>query len=363
VIALSFDSPPVFHNLPDLAFQYAESASERLIIRHNSPLLPRWATFASSAEVLGLHPATASMLDDIRFLISTALNLPDDAPPEKLERLKKTAQWIHDRISGMPQDAPMRADAGAAADMVDPVPKTEDSDVEPHSLLPNYPKFSSDSRRPSASPGESSSTFHSKRSAVSPSDAAQPPTEVSAGDDGKGKGKAAAPKPQAEADPLYAAVRLAAPLYARAIANRSSFAEACSPMDALQILGATWRIPLARWRAVVGVFLFILAPIIATVNKFGSMAAQPPKKAEEVSQRKGAEGAPETSGSRQDSQGEQPVAEPAPSIFDAVALLAPHSGFVKSILQIGFMQIALEDWPVCSEMMGRLIGLQRWLVG
>lgn len=49
---------------------------------------------------------------------------------------------------------------------------------------------------------------------------------------------------------------------------------------------------------------------------------------------------------------------------DALAAqLRPHAGFVKSILQIGFMQISLEDWEVCRETLARGLRLLDWLRG
>lgn len=49
---------------------------------------------------------------------------------------------------------------------------------------------------------------------------------------------------------------------------------------------------------------------------------------------------------------------------DAMAAqLCPHAGFVKSILQIGFMQISLEDWDVCRETLARGLRLLDWLRG
>jgi hypothetical protein len=110
---------------------------------------------------------------------------------------------------------------------------------------------------------------------------------------------------------------LSSNLYTRAILLRQTFSAVITEADAFSVLLATWRIPLARWRSVIGVLLFVLMPILPTVSK-----------------------------SPRDNGG-----------------VGTHAGFVKSILQIGFMQMAIEDWEVCCEVMGRVARLGAWLRG
>ncbi len=101
-------------------------------------------------------------------------------------------------------------------------------------------------------------------------------------------------------------MRLAAPIYARAIATRQPFSAVCSTSDALKLLACTLAgASLARWRGVIGVFLFILMSIIPVTTK----STDP--------------------------------------------YLLPHNGFVKSILQIGYMQMAIDNWNVAAEAMKR----------
>lgn len=88
---------------------------------------------------------------------------------------------------------------------------------------------------------------------------------------------------------------------------------------------ATWEIPLSDWRRVIGILLFTLISIISTVARIS------------------------------------PLVNPANDTM--AAHVRPHAGFVKSILQIGFMQVSLEDWEVCRSMMDRALGLLEWLRG
>lgn len=289
---MSLETVPILQRGPGFDFDYREPPLQQPIPRFNSPLLDDEFRFFSHAETLGLHPTTASMLDDVRFLVSTVLQLGSEPLEKEIEKLQSTAMWIHDRISSLPMELPAGtsvARSGSSTSSASLRPTDggpHDLEPRPHSLLPQYPSYTSSSpidhqhRGPKLAPLKSHGPIH-----LLP-------------------------------DHLYSVVRVSAPLYARAIGTRMPFSAVCSPADALALLNAAWRVPLARWRSVIGVLLFAFIAIVSTA-----------------------------------------------SVMEVDPALLPHVGFVKSVLQIGFMQMALESWEVCRETLGRAEGLLVWLRG
>ncbi|KAK3352554.1 hypothetical protein B0T25DRAFT_606491, partial [Lasiosphaeria hispida] len=329
VIAMSLETCPILQRGPGFDFDFREAPHENFMARFNSPLLYGPYTFSSCVDAMDLHPTTASILDDMRFLITTVLNLGPQPSVQEIKKLQSTAMWIHDRISKLPkslsEDPPNPSKptaktpkpntashtkaAPTAHKLPAPQPLEPEPEPKPHSLLPQYPNFTSTSSTTSTVP-DSRTHNHDITAPSAHTGPKLAPIQYHP----QLPPRAPSPKP----DYLYAAVRLTAPLYARAIGTRQPFSAVCSPADALALLGATWRIPLSRWRGVIGVLLFALVSIVATASG-------------------GGDGGDE--------------------------YLRPHAGFVKSILQIGFMQMALESWEVCREMMGRAGRLLAWLRG
>jgi hypothetical protein len=294
---MSYESPPTIQtrvsddgtrlNLPSGPFK----------VRFNSPFLPQASSFIKSAETLGLHATTCSMLDDIAFLINTALSLPADPTPQQLEKVKSTASWIHDRLCELPKQISSEAEMSSARSYGAEVRDTLDEADEaiPHSLLPDYPGMA-----PSRS---SQSTTES------------PTAEAEIRDQSREISRAlVGTKAKWAPDPLYSIVRLAAPIYARAISTRQPFSAVCNSDHAFELVCATWRVPLARWRSMIGTFVFALLSIL-------------------------------------------PLAD------SDCPNLRPHAGFVKSIVQIGFAQMAIENWKMFTETMARALKLQAWLQG
>lgn len=318
IIAIAMEAEPILQEVEDSYFTYVydELPPPTFNLSYSSPLLAPRLPFGFCVSALGLHPATAWLLDEMVFLINAVLDLPATPSESELASLKSTAAWILERIEQLSVDSPdgvvppagvadsvtttgTEAEHTANTDGQAKGPPTDKEPPKPHSLLPRYPKFSSD--RPTASSPPSSSSSASTES--------QTPT--------------APPRPLTSqhppAGPLYTAVRLTASLYTRAIVDRLPLSEICADEDALAILAASWRVPLDRWRGVVGVFLFIVVAIVPTLHQ------------------------------RSDAAG-------GGGIYSHI-----HTRFAKSILQIGLMNVALVDWPACREMMSRALRLQRWL--
>lgn len=321
IIAIAMEAEPILQEtVPPFAFVYDELPPPTFHLSYSSPLLAPRLPFGFCVAALGLHPATAWLLDEMVYLVNAVLSLPATSSDDDLASLRSTAAWILERIEQLPVDSPdpvvpvaTEAGDGCNANPDTEVASTEDSGSttsrraspdttnkeppKPHSLLPQYPKFSS--HRPSASPASSSPPSQHGREPLSPP---QPPASQ-----------------HPPAGPLYTAVRLTASLYTRAILERRPLGQVCADEDALAILAASWRVPLDRWRGVVGVFLFLMVAIVPTLHQ------------------------------RSDAAG-------VGGIHSHI-----HTRFAKSILQIGLMNVALVDWPACREMMSRALRLQRWL--
>ncbi|KLU85429.1 hypothetical protein MAPG_04455 [Magnaporthiopsis poae ATCC 64411] len=428
-------------------FDYVEPAREHFKVRYGSPLarLGRGGsggapTFASCEDALGLHPATASILDDLRFLISLALALPTDPTPEQERKVKSTATWIYNRISRLNSESPGGPIASTEGADEDETTGNDDaavessgtrskgstlspeaaSDARPHSLLPDYPSYTSSSRvttpsagkefgsppvsgsggeRPNQSPTAGPDSEDREHPQEKQRSTASAPSELAPDGGQSGHEEKATDENKQEPDPLYTGVRLAAMLYARALAERRPFSEICLPSEALALLMATWRIPLGRWRGIIGVFLFMLMAIMPTIREIqhpGSRsrlvkAAAREKKGQQQQQQQasapkttpqttrgagddatstegggdGGGGGDEDDVTRRDDDDD--VAD-APRWDDprevvSMAHVKPHSGFVKSIVQLGFMQMAIEDWGLCADTLRRGLALQRWLRG
>ncbi len=288
-IAIALEQDSILQQCASFDFGYMEPAPEDFQVSFNSPLLPPRIPFCSCIDTLGLHPATAWILDEMSFLIGSALNISAEPAPAETDKIRSTAMWIHDRIRKLSEDSPdtpqLPEVSPARASSSNQMASNQAGSLtpKPHSLLPRYPEFTA-SRRPSPAGSQS-------------------PQPAS---------------PEAP-DPLYTAVRLVALLYAQAIADRRPFSSVCGPSDALAILAATWRVPLSRWRSVVGVFIFLLAAVVPTAQ--------------------------------------------AQAADDGLIRATVHTRFAKSILQIGWMQMSLENWPVCRDMMDRTLRLQKCLRG
>ncbi|CAK7197971.1 hypothetical protein SEUCBS139899_000625 [Sporothrix eucalyptigena] len=328
IIAISLEVEPILQMSTTFPYAYDEPPPPTFNLSYSTPLLAPRLPFSTCISSLGLHPATAWLLDEMAFLINVVLNLPVDsdgqgsqAVQQELAKLRATAAWTLARIEELPVDSPDSAvivaedvhneeaktppstsKTGAEAQQVNPSnnssPNSDspsNTQPKPHSLLPRYPKFSSSDSVSSPSPRP-------------------PPSDSST---------STALRPQhPPAGPLYTAVRLTACLYTRAILERKPFSQVCSDEDALAILAASWRVPLDRWRGVVGIFIFVMVALVPTLHQRSDL----------------------------------PASAGSGGIRSHI-----HTRFAKSILQIGLMNVSLVDWPACREMVSRSLRLQRWL--
>jgi hypothetical protein len=178
-------------------------------------------SFASCAEAYKLHPTTASILDDIRFLIVTIGSLPTESAPQEIQKLQSTAGWMHERIAALPHDSPLPQDP---ATMPEPPPQNSASPSSTHSATSATSSLSEHSQ-PSLPKNEST---HASSSSME-----TPP------------------------DYLYQSIRLAALMYTTAIVERKPFSTVCSLHDFYQLWTTIWRVPLTVWKSMMGIFLWI----------------------------------------------------------------------------------------------------------
>lgn len=210
----------------------------------NTPLASSLAPFSRCAEPLHLHPATAQILDDMRFLIGLVLVLPERPTEKDLQKVQTTSAWIYERICSLPAETlamPQQQQYRASAGMLSPI-----------SAGP------SDRRASSSGPSPRKPTRHH-----SPSDL-YPPVSFETPDLSStfALGETGQVQPTFQ-DIMYQAVRQTALIYARAIMSRKSLQDptVCSHEDFLGLWTTVWKIPLRTWKGVLGVFVWIILSI------------------------------------------------------------------------------------------------------
>ncbi|KAK3328530.1 hypothetical protein B0T19DRAFT_449970 [Cercophora scortea] len=291
-IALSFEIPPFLQGGTE--FEYHEARTSQapppLRLALNTPLVSPLSPFASCAEALRIHPATASILDDMRFLIAAVLALPEQPSAKALQKVHSTSAWIYDRMSRLPAAAPAarRLSSASAAGST------------------------------SSTQGARSRGTRSFQQAGSPSLVENQDQQQQQQQQQRVDGRLAPADQQqssslaAELNPpdyVYQAVRLAALLYSRAIMVRQPFSAVVGTNDALRLWVTTWRVPLAVWRSLLGVFSWLLVPLVA------SPAADVPS----------------------------------------------HGLWIKGMLNASFLQIGVDNWEIAYGAMDSALRLQRWL--
>ncbi|KAI7917578.1 hypothetical protein M0657_007975 [Pyricularia oryzae] len=363
-IALWAEEAAMMERSSKFGFSFDPPGVGRFKVRYNCPLGPSSVTFRSCEDVLGIHPATASILDDIRFLIDLALVAPLNPSPAQARKLAATATWILDRIRKLDPkspEGPASPNQGCNADLG--CQSTDDSackEVKPHSLISSYPSYISIAQE-AKSPDAASDDEELSSRASEDSSPADSTTWVHC--DGT---KCDAAGGASKEDALYISVRLAALIYAKAIAKRKPLSSVCPPSDALALLSTTWKIPLSRWRGAIGVFVFLMLSIFPTCRWIES----PPENGDENDRRLGNKTrrnqsrSPSVEAEETNENGESEEARSLGQDAKEMAAeesLRPHVSFVKSIVQAGLTQMGIEDWSLCADILRRALSLQKWL--
>ncbi|KAK5652432.1 hypothetical protein OQA88_10476 [Cercophora sp. LCS_1] len=296
-IALSFESTPFLRGGSE--FEYRDNFQVPLRLALNTPFISSLVRFSSCDEALRIHPAVASILDDMRFLLSTVLALPEKASPKELQKVHTTSAWIHNRIASLPSEGPTVRKGSSAPSPAAPstpgstsgrdVRGTPDGGDEQQRNRQTSSRSRSRGQRPQGSRGRMSLQVESPEQwerAEAAERASSPPADPP--------------------DFIYKAVRLAALMYSQAIKFRRPFSAIVSTDDFLQLWTTCWRVPLGTWRSLLGVFNWLLVPLVPCGKR-------------------------------------------------------PHDRFVKAMLNVSLFQIGMDNWEIACGAMEGALKLQRWL--
>lgn len=274
----------------------------------NTPLVSSLPRFADCAEALQLDPATAAILDDMRFLISAVLALPEEPTEKALRKISTTSAWIHSRTSALPDYSPGRRSHPAAAAGSAAAPSTVVTGLEAAADRTQANPSSLYTRRGSWQ------SVHSTHSAASVASSDHNAYSDQGSTDDRWPQPNPDQPPDAPPDYLYRSVRLAAIIYSRAITWRQPFSAAVPPADFMRLWTTMWRVPLTAWKGVLGVFNWIIVGIVAPAAAAGG------------------------GGSR-----------------------GHHDRFVKSMLANSLLQIGADNWELARGVMEAAARLQGWL--
>ncbi|GJC98028.1 hypothetical protein ColKHC_06854 [Colletotrichum higginsianum] len=297
-------------------------------------LLP---SFVDCAASLGMHPATASILDNVRYLFSaveaiyttasetivststamgtTATSTSTPTPAQASRKARLTGKYMHEHISGLHPTIP------GCRQALSPEASTRTS---PPSSSSNYFAAADDG---SVRSGSISSTGTTGRGSVgtgrSPSgpasDSTTTPEWPQAHDTSESP---TSPRPmqhhhhqnqnqqlQQKPDFMHQVIRMTAIVYTRAIATGTPLSVACTESDFLQIWTTTWRVPLSTWNSALGVFHWVMLAIAPGCHR------------------------------------------------------TPHARFVKNMTTISTLTLGVENWAMAMSAARAGMRLQYWLGG
>lgn len=190
---------------------------------------------------MGIHSATARILDDMRLLFTAILSLSDKSPEQQVEGVKHMAMQIHDHIASL------------------------------HDVLPDAPPGTPQPAPATMSSTPSSTASFSTHSSSSSSFSSQQPKPkfISQSHDPRHILLRNTPQP----DFIYATVRQVALLYSLAASRQVSLSEICPVPRFMSIWADLWRVSMKRWHSLLGVFLWVVIALLPTgrQTQFASM--------------------------------------------------------------------------------------------
>ncbi|TDZ38265.1 hypothetical protein CTRI78_v010907 [Colletotrichum trifolii] len=279
-------------------------------------------TFAECALFLGIHQATASILDNVRFLgktvdaafggatdVNDATNETTTTTRTTSRKIRLTARYIYEHLTGLHPAIPGHRTSVSTLSTSGTSPRDDYFPGGRHEGSTRSGSLSSagtgalatggPDRSPSAPESDSTTTPEWSSTA----DASNPSTSPEAASQQQQQQQ----QQHASPDYMYQAIRLAAIVYSRAIMNRVPLSEACSQLEFLQIWTTTWRVPLSTWNAAVGIFHWIMLSIAPT------------------------------------------------------CLTTPHARFVKNMLMVSTLALGVENWAVLMGAARAGLRMQHWL--
>ncbi|OLN82293.1 hypothetical protein CCHL11_10193 [Colletotrichum chlorophyti] len=317
---------------------------------HLLPSVGVLPTFAECAQSLGIHPATASILDNARFLVGAVEAVYEPAASavsaattrsQASRKVQLTATWMHDQISNLhptipghqrqPSSSSSTSSAvstgaypseashhdnhyyGAAAAAADYESSVRSGSIS--STGTTGPGSAGRGRSPSA-PGSDPTTtpeWPPPPPPPPPPDANDPPTSPRSHRHQHHHFQQHQSHhhhhQQQQPDYVYQVIRMTAIIYTRAIMTRRPLSATCTAPEFLHIWTTTWRVPLSRWNGALGIFQWIMLAI-----------------------------APASHGT-------------------------PHSRFVKNMTTISLLALGVENWAMAMGAARAGLRLQCWLKG
>ncbi|KAH8879023.1 hypothetical protein GQ53DRAFT_739394 [Thozetella sp. PMI_491] len=201
--ALALETAPLLKDWQELGTLDSPRRSFRW--SHNTPLCTTLPDFSVCADMMRIHPTTASILDDMRVLTRLVLDHSRDPTPLKAQKLKSTTIWLQNRIAELPLYAPSTS------------PETTPSNI-----------ISQATPQP--------------RQGISP-----PVIPVLTPD----------PPGGAASDCIYQCVRQTALLFCRTVLERKHVRSVILPADLIALWSVMWRVELEQWGSILGVFVWI----------------------------------------------------------------------------------------------------------
>jgi len=303
-IALSFEIPPFLQGGSEFEFHEATQVPLRLAL--NTPLVSSLAPFKTCDEALRIHPATASILDDMRFLITTVLTLPEAASAKELQKVHTTSAWIYDRILKLRPDGPgprpptdlsPTSSSATSFSFGNAGGSRANSEVSDDQTMPRL-------AQPQPRRGQGLGVEQPQQQQQG---GRRRSVQLSPGGESPRTAERSSPGASDGSDYIYQAVRLAALMYSRAVSMRRPFSQVNSVEDFLELWTTAWRVPLVSWRALLGVFNWLLLPLISSGRN------------------------------------------------------TPHDLYVKSMMNISLLQMGMDNWDIARRTMDGALRLQWWL--
>lgn len=271
-------------------------------------------SFSDCATILHIHPATASILDNVKYLLSVVDAIYDEATTlatTKPASLKARAmgKYMYEHISSLHSTTPGHRQSLSS----DPPTRTSSPPNSNYSAAFDRESIRSGSmsstgtaagpgsvgpgRSPSG-PNSDSTTSEWSSSKSHTRDASDSPTSPRS-----------AYHQQQSPDFMYQVIRMTALLYTRAVMTRTPLSGTCTESEFLQIWTTTWRVPLSTWNDTVGIFHWIMLAIAPACHR------------------------------------------------------TPHARFVKNMLTISTLTLGVENWAMAMGAASTGMRLQHWLEG
>ncbi|KPM36002.1 hypothetical protein AK830_g10582 [Neonectria ditissima] len=212
VMALAHEIEPSIYGFP--GFEFTDPIMIPFHAALNTPLIFGWPSFEGCANSLQLHPSTAKILDDVRYLINKVIALPEYPTKSENKKVMTAAGLLRNYIADMPADTPARDNPNSRTNSAATSPKSTEEGQSPDSLR---------------------------------SDESSPSVELP--------------------DLMYRCVRMTAIIYCRAILNRTPTSTVCNEIDFLMIWQAVWQVSLPTWNATIGLFLWVMLAVVPSSHK------------------------------------------------------------------------------------------------